>query len=161
MRTTRQAVLALSAALLSQPAFAQSDASLGLESEVEPVCEFTTTPKANIAIPNAVQTNVLGYLGYTCNFDGSPSLTLTLPRGTVLHTNDNGGVDQPYLLRWTVAQNGLPGAFVSYPAGTSVTLTGDDYFANFENKGVLALKLPTLLKVAGTYSTTITWTVTP
>lgn len=148
-------------AILAHPAHAEeSDASLEIETEVEPSCEFTSQPKATVAITPTKGDKFLGDLGFTCNFVGQPNLSLRLPGGSKLINPANGGDAVTYGMRWLAPPNGPGTAYQSFEPG-EVDFQGVTYVANSEMKGALQIRLPANLKVAGTYSTLIGYTITP
>jgi hypothetical protein len=161
MRMGFAAKLGLGIALFgAAPAFAETSASLAVQSVVEPACAFTSKPAATVTVTPTAGEKFLGDLGYTCNFVGQPHLTLQLPGGTRLVNPANGGDSVTYGIRWLVAPNGPGTAYQSFAPG-DVLFEWVTYVANSEMKGALQIRLPAALGVAGLYSTTISYTIVP
>jgi hypothetical protein len=160
MRSVILTAVALGGALCAAPALAETSASLAVQSVVEPTCAFTSSPPTTVTVTPTAGEKFLGDLGYTCNFVGAPHLTLQLPVGTQLVNPSNGGDSAPYGIRWLVSPNGPGTGYQSFAPGT-IAFDWVTYVANSEMKGALQIKLAADLKVAGTYSTTITYTIAP
>jgi|KBSSwiStaDraftv2_1062776.scaffolds.fasta_scaffold849212_2 hypothetical protein len=150
----------LAGLLAATPAMADSAAVL-VQSTVQPVCSFSTKPAAVQSIQPVAGEYNLGDLGYTCNFQGNANLTLVLPNGTNFHNPATGATDVGYGLRWLVPPNSSGTGYASFAAGNYPFQWPTAQVPNTETKGALMVKLATNLTVAGTYSTTIAYTITP
>jgi hypothetical protein len=163
MRNYLTTGIGLAAVMLgASPALASGDsASVLVESVVSPTCSFSTKPQAVQQVTPTAGEKSLGDLGYTCNFVGSAQLVLHLPGGTVMHNPANGGSDVTYGLRWLVPPNGSGTGYQSFGAGNVSFAWPTAPTANTETKGALMMQLAADLPVAGTYSTTIAYSITP
>jgi hypothetical protein len=156
--------VSLVAMLVSSAAFADKlgSAAINLTAVDPPTCAFTTTPPSAVTIqPTAGVTN-LGDLGYTCNFTGNASLTLDLPNGTQLYNPSNGGDTVTYGMRWLIPPNGPSTVYQSWTTPQSLAFAEPTANSpNTETKGALEVNLPANLTVAGTYTSTISYTISP
>lgn len=156
-------VLAMVAAagLFATPASATDSVAVIVQTTVPPVCSFTTKPAAVQSIAPVAGEYNLGDLGYTCNFPGNANVTLMLPQGTMLHSSAPGATDHPYGLRWLVPPNGSGTAYQTFTAGAHPFTWPTAPTPNTETKGAVMIKLDTNLPVAGTYMSSIGYTITP
>lgn len=156
----RGTMLAGLALLAVTPAFAEPDsASVTLSAEVPQVCTFTTKPIDKSIDPKSGVYDV-GELGYTCNYQGNASLTLVLPQGTNFTNPAAGATPTPYGLRWLIPSNNDSTGYQSFSGNVPFSWPTAQQ-PGTELKGMLQIKLDQDLKVAGTWSTTIGYTITP
>ena len=159
------AAAAATTVLASAPAHAadasSKTATTAVSAEVQQSCSFTSTPPTTQSVTPTAGEKDLGYLGYTCNFVGNANLTLSLPNGTNFYNPSNGGDTQSYGIRWTIPPNGSGTGYQVLGAGSIPFGWPTASSANAETKGMLSIKLDRDLPVAGTYTTTITYTIPP
>ncbi|MDZ4865737.1 MAG: hypothetical protein SGI91_00305 [Alphaproteobacteria bacterium] len=123
-------------------------------------CAFTSAPPSIVAInPTPGETNI-GRLGYTCNFVGSASLVLQLPDGTNLR---NGSNTVLYDVFWGIPPNPLtPGAYQNWPFPANLAFSWNTAgTANNEIGGDFYIRLNTAPTIAGTYTSVISYTLSP
>lgn len=146
--------------LFSWQAFAAGDDTAKVSTELEQSCEFTSSPPAIVNInPTPGETNI-GRLGYTCNFVGATSLVLQLPDGTNLR---NGSNTVLYDVFWGIPPNSpTPGPYQNWPFPANLAFNWVTAASpNVEIGGDFYIKLNTAPTVAGTYTSVITYTLSP
>jgi len=160
MRTLLRLGCAIALLSFTGSALAVENGELTVSTSVGQSCEFTSTIDGIVEIDPVVGVTNIGRLGYTCNFVGSTSLVLGLPDGTNLR---NGSNTVLYDVFWGIPPNpAAPGAFQNWPfpanlafnwvtAGTANNEIGGDYY----------IRLNAVPTVAGTYSSVITYTLSP
>ena len=136
-------------------------ATVNVNAALAPTCSFTTKPAAVVAIPPTAGEKNIGDLGYTCNFTGQVALVLDLPNGSRLSNPDNGGDTVTYGLAWTLPPNPTTPSYQTFAPGQLPFGWPTASTPNTENKGTLWVNLPTDLKVAGTYTSVIRYTINP
>jgi len=155
-------VLTLSFLLLSpRGALAIPGPTSLITADVSPGCSFTTQLDPIEIIGNTPGTYIIGDLGYTCNFQGPEAiLTISSSGGTVLVNPADTGSGVQYKVKWglspfvtlTAAGPGLAETeFGVNPPGPPLT----------EVKGAVSIQYSSPLTVAGTYSDTIVFTISP
>ncbi len=144
-------------------AFASGSASFTINGTVPSTCAFTTTPPAVSTIGVTAGIYSVGDLGYTCNFVGSANLVLNLANGTVLTNPSNGGDSVVYDIFWGVPPNNPASpVWQNWPSSASVPFVWPTAAsANTETKGPFKVRLNSNLGVAGTYTSTISYTISP
>lgn len=155
-------VLALSLLLLSpQGALAIPSSTTLVTADVSKSCEFSTELDPIETIGNTPGTYTIGDLGYTCNFQGSgATVTISSTGGTELvNPADTGGGVQ-YRVRWGLSP------FVSLTAaGPGVAEIEAGVIPpgppRTEVKGAVSIQYSSPLTVAGTYTDTIVFTISP
>lgn len=148
------------ALLFSWQALAAGDDTAKVSTELAQACEFTSAPAAIVNInPTPGETNI-GRLGYTCNFVGNAQLVLQLPDGTNLRNGDNTVLYDVY---WGIPPNSpTPGGYQNWPFPANLAfLWNTSGTANDEIGGDFYIRLNTAPTVAGTYTSVITYTISP
>jgi len=157
--------LAIAALLAGMTSTASAeDPTFAVNSSLGSSCGFTTAPDAVVEVPPTVGQTMIGELGYTCNFSTSsgiqPHLVLDLPNGTVL---SNGEQSVVYDVFWGIPPNPpTPGNYQNWPLAAVVAF---NWFApataNDELKGQFWVRLTTPITIAGTYTSVISYTISP
>jgi hypothetical protein len=163
-RTILATVLATAASAVgAAPALAADTASVNISASLPQTCAFTTVPAAVVTIQPVAGEYNIGDLGYTCNFVGQVQLVLELPDGSRLRNTENGGDVVDYGLAWTLPPNSPTPSYQTFAPGNVPFSwpTNTVGTPNVENKGALWVNLPSNLTVAGTYSSVITYTISP
>ena len=136
-------------------------ALVSVNSVLPKTCRFSTVPNAVVPITTTAGEKTIGDLGYTCNFTGQVALVLDLPNGTRLYNPDNGTDTVDYGLAWTLPPNSPTPSYQNFAPGQLPFNWPTAGAPNVENKGTLYMKLPADLKVAGTYTSVIRYTINP
>lgn len=156
-------VLALSLLLLSpQGALAIPSSTTLVTADVSKSCEFSTELDPIETIGNTPGTYTIGDLGYKCNFQGSAAtVTISSTGGTELvNPADTGGGVQ-YRVRWGLSP------FVSLTAAGTAGVAEIEAGVIppgpplTEVKGAVSIQYSSPLTVAGKYSDTIVFTISP
>jgi len=159
MRTILRLGYITALVLLAGPSMAAGNDGLNVNTVLGPSCEFTSSIGVASVAPTPGETNI-GRLGYTCNFVGVTSLVLQLPDGTNLR---NGSNTVLYDVFWGIPPNpASPGAYQNWPFAANIAfnwITGAT--PNTEIGGDFYIRLNTAPTVAGTYTSTITYTLSP
>jgi hypothetical protein len=150
-------------AAASSAAFAAGSASFTITGTVPATCAFTTTPPSVVTIGVTAGIYSIGDLGYTCNFIGNANLVLNLPNGTVLNNPTNGGDNVVYDVFWGVPPNNPASpVWQNWPSAASIPFAWPTApAANTETKGPFKVRLNSNLGVAGTYTSTVSYTISP
>lgn len=144
-------------------ALAASSATLTLTGTISPKCEFTiATPGKTFAMTTGIVD--IGELGYTCNLpEGSfANFTLTITNGGL--KNEVSGQVVPYDVQWNVPAN--DGNQPWQDAANFLNGVNFQWVVsapNVERKGLFRIRIPSLPSglQAGTYSSVVTYTISP
>ena len=161
MKHVLSSAVVLTCLIVAAPAWADDSTAVLVESTVPAVCTFTSRPRAVQSIAPVTGEYSLGNLGYTCNFQGNASLVLHLPNGTNFRNPAAGATDVGYGLKWLLPPNAGGMTYQSFAPGNQSFQSPTAPTPNAETRGALWIKLNANLTVAGTWSTTIAYTITP
>lgn len=147
------------ATLAATPAYADNNStSVEVSASVSPTCSFTTSlPTSKVLGSSKAGTYTIGALGYTCNFDSAVDGNQVGLRISVDDGLRNAAYNDvaPYLIRWNLRGEGfgfqdLRGQSVKFYQ-TSIGLG--------EQTGDLEINIPTDLRYAGTYTSTVVYSI--
>lgn len=136
------------------------DTDVLVTSSLDKACTFTSEIDSVVEVdPVPGETNA-GRLGYTCNFVGATHLVLQLPDGTNLR---NGSHTVLYDVFWGIPPNSAtPGPYQNWPFPANLAFNWVTAGSpNVEIGGDFFIRLNTAPTIAGTYTSTITYTLSP
>lgn len=148
---------ALATVGLAAPAFANTTVNIPLQGTLAKRCEISTFLNGPFDALNLESTAKQGAESVTakCNYGGSATVTFTSANGGALKSGNNS---VPYLFH-------VSGSGPAWDAGFSLaspqSVTGFPAVANAEQSRSMSVTLQQIATIAGTYTDTVTASITP